>query len=382
MTRAPRFVLALILVAFTLVEIDTCIRKGERPLRRLDAQSEKNSSEGARQFLRDGFFATSFLPRYEESLNLDSGSPAIRESDIYTHYFPGPDYVLAASYALFGSEATVFQWTRLIPLAHVLVSVLLFVVAAERKLWPDDRWITPLLALLVLLPPAMREWAISLHGHAYTSAYVLLGLALGLSADDSRHRLGKIAAAFALGFLSNYMLLTAAFVVCAAPLSGSLLSPRRSDHRLAFALSGAIGLGLVAAFGVHYLQIANQFGWNEARLDQFGVLAVRSGAASAGTSGGDLFDQYQTDVARFFGLSPLLMLLIGFWGGLCQPGPLRARLNPVLAVTLASAASWAWIFLMREHALKHGHVNPRIFLLVYVCSLASAGAVAATRRLR
>ena len=83
--KVSRLFLAVILAAFTLVQIRTCIEKGGQPLRRLDAQSEKNSSDGAERFVQDGFAATSFLARYGAPLNLDSGSPVIRDSDIYTH---------------------------------------------------------------------------------------------------------------------------------------------------------------------------------------------------------------------------------------------------------------------------------------------------------
>ena len=380
MRRVPHLLLALIFVAFTLDQLSICVQKGDRPLRRLDGQSERNSSDGARHFVQDGFRATSFLARYESPLNLNSGSAAIGGSNIYTHYFPGPDYVLAASYALFGADATVFQWTRLVPLAHVLGSVLLFLALAQRRLWPGDPWITVAMAALMLLPPAVRDWTLSLHGHAYSSAYVLLGLCLGLSADEGRPERWRLGGAFVLGLLSNYMLLTAAFVVFAAPLVGSLLSPDGRSHRAGFWSSIMVGLGLVTAFGLHFLQIASQFGWSEARLDQFGVLAFRSAGGGTGVSLGELFGQYQTDVTRFFGLSPLAMMLIGLWMAFCYPGQRRSRLRLALAVILAGSASWTWIFVMRQHAFEHGHVNPRIFLLVYVCGLACAGALAAARR--
>ena len=377
MNRLSRLVLIAILTVFVLLQIATCIEKGGQPLRRLDAQSERNSSDGAEHFVRDGFQSTSFLPRYDSPLNLDSGSRVIRESDIYTHYFPGPDYVLAAvlrasrrrrrSPAVDSPPAAGAR-----PRALVLLLGLL-----ERRLWPGRGWITTVMAALALYPPTLRDWSLSLHGHSYSSAYIMLGMALGLLGGEGRYRPGRIAAGFALGFLSNYMLLTGAFVVCAAPLVGSLLVPDRKSQRFAIVLSVVVGLGLVAAFGVHYLQIVNQFGWHEARLDQFGVFTVRAGAAVPGTSSMELFDQYQNEVMRFFGATPVVMCLVGLWGAFGYPGSARARLALGFAVALAFASSWAWILLMRQHSLEHGHVNPRIFLLIYLASLASAGRLGA-----
>jgi len=374
-----RLALIAILAVFVLLQIATCIEKGGQPLRRLDAQSERNSWQGAERFVTEGFRSTSFLARYDSPLNLDSGSPVIRDSDIYTHYFPGPDYVLAAVQALFGPGETVMRWSRLLPLAHVLVALLLLLGLSERRLWPGQEWITTVMAALALYPPVLRDWSLSLHGHSYSSAYIMLGLGLGLLGEEGRHRPWRLAAGFVLGILSNYMLLTGAFVVCAAPLVGSLLVPDRRRHGFAVVLSGMVGLGLVIAFGVHYLQIVDQFGWHEARLDQFGVFSARAGAGVAGTSRNELFSQYQTEVQRYFGITPVVMLLIGLWGSLGYAGSARARLAPGLGVALAFAGSWAWIFLMRQHSLEHGHVNPRIFLLIYLCSLATAGRLGAGR---
>lgn len=375
--RLSRLFLIGILEAFILQQIATCIERGGQPLRRLDAQSEKNSSYGAARFLQDGFRSTSFLARYESPINLDSGSPVIRESDIYTHYFPGPDYVLAVVYAVFGTGETVLRWSRLLPLAHVLGALLLFLAMAERRLWPGREWITTVVLALSLYPPVLRDWSLSVHGHSYSSACIMLGLCLGLLGGEGRCRPWRIALAFALGFLSNYMLLTGAFVVCAAPLVGSLLVPDRRGHGFGVALSVMVGLGLAAAFGVHYLQIVNQFGRQEAWLDQFGVFAVRAGVGVTGTSWMELFSQYQTEVMRYFGVTPVVMLLIGWWGSFGYPGSARARLGLALGVALAFASSWAWIFLMRQHSFEHWHVNPRIFLLVYLCCLANAGRLAA-----
>ena len=381
MTTLPRLALAVVLSAFSLIQIETCIEKGGQPLRQRDAQSERNSGNGAEHFVEDGFGATSFLARYNEPLNLDSGSAVIRDSDIYTHYFPGPDYVLTMSYALFGTGESVFRWTRLVPLAQVLGSIILLLLLMERRLWPGHQWTTLFMAALVLFPPVMRLWSISLHGHSYSSACIMLGLCLGLLGGEGPHRRWKLLGAFALGFLSNYMLLTAAFVVCAAPLVGSLLVPGRrgKDHGFALLLTVAVGVGLVAAFGVHYLQIVHQFGWLETRLDQFGVLSIRAGAAVPGASPTELFTQYQEEVMRMFGLTPTVMLLIGLWGAAASPGPARARLALAAGVAVAFVSSWTWILLMRQHSAAHGHVNPRIFLLPYICCLASAGMLATAR---
>jgi hypothetical protein len=377
---AARLALVAVLGAFVYDSMRFGLRWGQGPLRGWDAGSEWRSYLGAREFLAEGFGPTAGLPRYGPHSSRDSGSEAILRSDVYTHYLPGPDYVLAAGIAVLGDEPASLAWIRLLPLLHVVLAVLALVRVAEWTLWGGHRLIAPLVAFALLFTPAMRPWALSLHGHAYTSAYLLLGLALGLAgAQGGRLRWLRLAA-FVLGFLSNYMLLTAAFVVCAAPLVGAMLAGRDwRSAREGFWLAVLTGLGLTAAFGVHFLQVASLFGLREAVRGQLGVAGVRLSPAWPGWRT-ELLVSYELRVGRFFhvGLASL-MLALGLAGAWLFAGPASRRIRLACAALIASAASWAWIFAVPGHSLHHKHVNPRLFLLLFACSLLSLGAAAATR---
>lgn len=261
-----------------------------------------------------------------------------------------------------------------------------FFWAAERSAWHDDPWVAPALAVFVLLPPGMRPWAISLHGHAYTSAYILTGLGLGLIASEKRYWRAALGGAFALGFLTNYMLLTASTSVCVAPLAGGLLAMRDAGrgfkhYRRAVLLSVAVGLGLVAAFGAHFLQVAHQFGTQDALLDLFGTMANRSQHAKPGEpSYVQMLGIYSHHTYTFWGLSALSMALLGLYLGWLYAGSRIQRASLAAGVIVAGLGAYAWVMGMKNHAWGHWHVDPRIFYVMWVSFLVAVGAVGAAQR--
>ena len=90
----------------------------------VDGFSEDHSREGARNFIQNGFAYSGGLsvwPRFDQ----DTDIPLLKERKIYTHYYPGPDWILTIPFLIFGESDFIFQWSRLIPLFFVLFSFLL-----------------------------------------------------------------------------------------------------------------------------------------------------------------------------------------------------------------------------------------------------------------
>lgn len=348
-----------------------------------DTSSEMSSSLAATNYLKDGFTSSAFLPKYGGPNNENSPSQPILESPYYTHFFPGPDLLLGFVYKVFGSDPTVTKWARLLPMLHVFLAVMLLCLLAETLIWQRNPWIKGVAAAFLLFPPAMRPWALHLHGHAYTSSYILFGLCLGLVADRQKLRSWLPICAFILGFFSIYMLMTSVFVVFAAPFVASLLVPNReaSFHRQAAWLSFWVGVGLVAAFAVHFLQIVNLFSLHDAILDQFGTALVRaSGNRNGSACGrGQILGQYSNHVYGFFGLSSLSMFLGGAFMAWLYRGPKRDRMKLFFAILGAGIASYFWVIVMHGHACGHLHVNPRIFYLMYSVFIMMAGVLAAMK---
>ncbi|MBI3542656.1 MAG: hypothetical protein HY075_05210 [Deltaproteobacteria bacterium] len=382
--NAARLALGAVLVAFVVKMLVVIATEGAEPLSAADAPSEGNSSIGAVNFVQKGFWRGTGLPDYNIAFNLDSPSKPILESPFYAHYFPGPDYVLALTYGLFGTGRAVFQWTRLIPLAHVVLAMLFFLWAAERRVWRGNRWVAPFVALFVLFAPAMRPWAVGLHGHAYSSAYILTGLGLGLIAGERRYRFEALAAAaFAIGFVSNYMLLTGAFAVFGAPLVGGLLAAEKPGDccgwRGGAVLAFVAGVGLAAGFGTHFAQVAAQFTAHDAWIDLTGTMGNRMAKLAYEPSRVQLLGQYSNHVYGFWGVSSLAMLLLGALAGWLHPGAKAYRRNLFLAVLVGGLASYGWIMVMKNHSIGHPHVNPRVFLVMYAAFVSVLGALAAER---
>jgi hypothetical protein len=380
MRHRANIVFALILAFYTYKMVDYDLRKGQHPLQRLDSHSENLSFTGARLLVEQGPGPTSFLPRYGPHYNHNSPAPRIYESDIYTHYFPGPDYVVALFFWLLGDAPRTLQIARLVPLVHVLAAVILLLLLCERHVWRGERWLKCAIAPALLFVPGLNRWAVSLHGQGFSSAYILFGLSLGLLAATKRGRIWKALAAFALGLCSNYMLLTGAFAVCAAPLVGACLrEDGREGRKAAFWLSVWVGLGLAVAFGLHLYQIVHQFSWPEAVSDQLGVALVRAGENDPKSALANLFVQYSAEIPRFFGLSTLPMLALSLWFALFVP-ELRSRRGELAGASLlALAGSWGWVLVMRGHAAHHEHLDPRVFLLQYACLLIVLGAATVIR---
>jgi len=374
-----RIALGFVFVIFLVKSFDYVVRHGDR-LHDQDTGSEDNTITAARNFVQDGFFKSCGLPKYGR-YNLDSASKTIAESDYYTHYFPGPDYVLATTSAVFGAHFKTAQWSRLVPLFTFFLAVLFFLWVGARSLWPNQPLATPWIAAFILFAPANRNWVLNLHGHGYVSAYTLAALSLGVLAaswtwSNRKNHFsiyGSMVGAFLLGFASNYMLLTNAFVVCAAPLVGGLLahSPNRKAWQLPFWLSFVVGLGLVAAFFVHLYQIACLFSWKDALADQLGTLSARvqKSHAAAPISRIRLLGQYSDQVFGFYGLSAKAMALLGLFLAWISSASGIGRKRQIAALALAILAAYAWVLVLPSHASGHLHVNPRIFLLPFVCVL-------------
>jgi hypothetical protein len=330
-------------------------------------------------------------------MNLDSPSKTILESPFYSHYLPGPEYVITATMAIFGTNDRVFQWTRVIPMLSLLLAAILFFWAAERTLWKGARWFRPAAALLLLLAPGMRPWGISLHGHAYSSSYILAGLAFGILAAEAKYFRKCLAGAVAIGFCSNYMLLTGAFVAFFAPTVGGLLSATvtgagtgtgtaHSDRsrkqftvlRNAAILSLAVGTGLFLAYVVHFFQVVHQFGWQETVADQFGTIAARN-AKLAGNipSRVQMLGYYSNHCYTFWGISTLAMAALTAFLSWIFPAAPRNKALLLGSVLVAGLGSYSWIMIMLNHSLGHTHVNPRIFYLMFAAFISALGIVGA-----
>jgi len=384
MKRLPDFLWILLLAFFLIKGIGYISKDGYDTLGHADGFTEDFVRKGVKNYLLNGPSKTAFLPDWP-GFQLETTVEELQGSSIYTHYFPGPGYIVYAAFLVFGDSPLTWQWVRLVPLLCIFFSLLLLTWSLEVRVFNGWPWGKVGVGLFLFFVPALKWWAISLHGHAYTTACILMGFSLGLLASktswykEGRRSLWVPLACFALGFISNYMLLTAAFVVCAAPMVGGFLSPEPGCTKRAIKLSFWVGIGLTGAWIIHLGQVAWLLdSWALAWEDQVGTAVARSTAFKEGPNRIQLIGQYSHHVRRFFFVSALSMLSLSFFALWLHPKhPQKARW--VLATLIASLAGYAWIMLLKNHSIDHPHVNPRIFMLQYVVFLAVLGRLASQK---
>ncbi len=359
MTKA-RLALTLLVTAFVIKEADMIRAAGKAPLDHADGVSEVNSRSGALFYQEEGPFRTWGLPKYQGYV-YDTPVEEIKNSFIYTHYLPGPDYIQWFGYSLFGNTWEGVQLTRFIPLLHILLSVLFLSLVCEKYIFKNWQWGTFWLAGFLFWVPAMTWWVLNLHGHAFSTSYLLtlMGLGiLGAQNPSTRNRRLIYTATFVLGFLSMQMLMTAAFVTAAAPIAGAYLAS--TEHK-GWKLGFTAGLGLVFAFVLHFFQIAALFGLDAAWKDQI-LTAIDRGVDHGPPTRLMLIGQYSDHVWRFFRVGALSMVTSGLFAIWLHRHTPRSF---IYALFVAVFAGYGWIMVMKHHSVIHTHVNPRIFFVLY-----------------
>jgi hypothetical protein len=130
---------------------------------------------------------------------------------------------MTAMFGLFGDKPTTITAARWIPTLILFVAILLFSLSCQKFVFGGWLWGKVYVFLPLLFAPALYQWAYNLHGHSYSSSFILFGLCLGMLVADrglKKRRVALLGLAFLLGFLSQYMLLTGAIVVFFASAAG------------------------------------------------------------------------------------------------------------------------------------------------------------------
>jgi hypothetical protein len=368
---SAKVALIIITLSFAGKEIAHINAFGKDPLGHADGFSEALSRTGANNFIKDGLFETAMLPVWPQ-LEQETPIQKLKDSHVYTHYFPGPDYYVTLWFWIFGNSDTSYQWSRLGPLFCIIFSVLALTWSLSKTLFIGWEWSAPTFALLVFFVPALNFWSINLHGHAFSTTVILLAFAMGNLTTLKRFQTQRTVMYFSIfcficGFISNYMLLTASFAVFFAPTIGACLSTQPVNAKLAFTLSFCVGLGLVGAFVVHLWQIAIYLdSWPDAIHEQFSTAVLRTTAEKVGPNRVMLIGQYSHHVRRFFWISSITMVLLGFFFVWLHESLILIKKQLGAALVLSFFAGYAWIMLLKNHSIDHPHVNPRIFMPLFV----------------
>ena len=375
-----------------------------------DPFSESNVIREVHNFLDTGLLANAGLGNVlRPDLYPDEGFQGYPESrphsvtpsGIYTHYPPGPEYILYVAMRVLGTHP--ISLLRGVPLTITWLAAVFFGFSLRRRFGTTAAAIA-MLACAVL--PAFSDSDSLLHyeGYAFALLLVEIGLALGRNAMVLPFGL--------LGFFQGWLSFDYVFLVTLVPGAIELAMPRLDpDHtarkRLAFSRCAAAGAGFVLAHVMHLCQVCAFYGSLP--------LAVRDLSDAAAYRTGEIGPLLRIVltclVLRHYliGPNPISMLLgdldthglrtlrgfrfggltLGIWWlllthvfiaawlrqGRERPAGRRRIDNDWLAVTLCGVVpSCLWYIAMPAHAFIHEHLLYRhlffcFFLGIMFCAI-------------
>jgi len=404
MTSLMRTILFVILCSVGAVSSLWRVHDMGDQLSTVDRFSEANALRELHNFLDHGLRHDHGLGNvYYPGMYPSDGSEAepadmrhgVTPDGVYTHYPPGPEYLLYAAAKLFGPEPV--SRLRLLPIAIGWAATLFLGFAIRRRFGELAGF---LVMAACAVTPSVTDGFIGLHyqGYALAMLMVELGVAIGS---------GRWLTPFALlGFVQGWLSFDYVFLVTATPLALELVLPRidpayAARWRLGLTRAVLAGGGFAAAHGLHLLEVWSFWGSLDATVRDFaGAASYRADAGQVGYPAQALGNLK----TYFYGLHPLhigptppdleewsmfrfLGLSLGPWWLLVTVAlmlrrdahSLRMDWHFVCAVGMATSS--LWLLAMVNHGGMHRHFLFRhLFFVFLVMALFGATRVALDMR--
>lgn len=375
----------------------------------VDSYSEADALREVRHFLEDGVLqhyglGTVYYPGMYPTEGFahepDVSHFGVSPEGVYTHYPPGPEYLLYAAAKLFGLEPV--SRLRLLPITVGRAATLFFGFAVRQRFGAAVGWIA---MAACMITPTFTDGFVGLHCQGYAFALLLLeiGCAIGTG--------GTLAAFVPLGFLQGWLTFDYVFLVTVTPLAIELAMPQLDPSyqrrwRLAFIRSILAGGGFAAAQLLHFLEVCAYLGSFAAALrDLASAASYRAGAETVHSPLNYMSDVMVNLWLYYYGLHPFsialappapneipnwsmfrfLGLSLGPWWLLITTGLLVwERLSPERdierlrrgwhAVCLSGMLTTSlWLVVMVNHGVVHRHFLYRhLFLMFFFMVMFSA----------
>ncbi len=391
--------IAIVTAVFGMICLFRILALGKELDRAGDAYSEANSIRAADAYLSEGFTSHHGLQRivYGERFP-DVGAikdvrffggaiPEDRNSFVYTHYPPGPDYVIAVAALVTGLDNLALL--RAVPAAVTALSLLVLMVTISRAF--GRQIFGPLTGIVLIAAPLFCRYAVVMHLQAYTTAGLLLATAICVDAFWIAGVVGRrhLLLFALLGFLQGWMSFDYCFVAVFAAVPVWLLA--RSVKQISWSglLQVVVVSGLAFSFAhlLHFLQVVGELGGIEGAIAELGGAAkYRAGIEPVANSEIAhqpypsfvlsaiwshlhlMFDGFKDASRReTFSFSMIGMLLA--WV-VVQLGAVRmiGRGYHLMALASAMMIGIAWSVAMPQHAKVHAAFTIRHFLLLYLAA--------------
>ena len=353
-----------------------------------DAGSEADGLNSGMNFYKNGFLLNAGLPdrgHPHDKLFLDPNDTPYFGS-VYTHYPPGPNWLIGLSIYVFGPTKVPFY--RLPPILFSGLCLIGTYLLVRKSL---GAMVAGAILVVLMQLPMTTEMMHGLFFHSYALVLLLFQMSfvyarLKLDAKLSTKTLLII---FLCSFVQGWLSFDYAFVASLYPLalvSGWLTSQSRRSMILATICAG---LGFTTAHTLHLGQLWIYYGAFERAYTE--LLSAGQYRMNGNPAIGpeltrwDVLKVYFTELLPsytqavwFSWILPLSAVGLAIVGGLTRRNHLSSlgkgewRTAPLLAVCCAFVVSICWISLMKNHANEGGHrmFLPRHFiLLLFSCLL-------------
>jgi len=271
----------------------------------VDQFSEANALREVRNFFEQGLthdyglgnvYHPGMYPSDGFRPDTDDAKLSVTPEGVYTHYPPGPEYLLYAATKLLGPDPV--SRLRLIPVTVGFAATLFLGFAVRRRFGTAVGW---LIMGAFALAPATSDGFVGLHYQGYALALLMVEISCVIAERPS------LAPFAILGFLQGWLSFDYVFLVTVAPLAFELALPRidpwyQPRWRLALTRSILAGAGFTTALGLHFLQVWEFWGSFGIALRDFAAAAAHR--TDAGTTG-YLAQALGNLKTYFYGLHPL-----------------------------------------------------------------------------
>lgn len=365
------------LILFWIIGAATSYQNGNHEISRTDGATEQMLLHASRTYVEQGFTKYWLLPEYPP-FGFDENGVNRTEPFVYTHYFPGPAWVLGGMKKIFGENGI---WlTRLIPLTLNVVA--LGWLAIEFSIYASSSLLGLLLMTGVLTARSVTIFSVTFSGHGYVMGMYLLMFALLFryvnrpeNSKPSDIRKAALIGAF-IGFFQIEMAIDFLSVTFLSAISFAIMMPglnvkKAKNFLVGMVFGGTFGMLLqIALFSAH-------LGSLQAALGDFikfgswrmGIKHVQVGVVED-VRLAKVLNEYNKQAYGATGFTAYnMMILSALFILMAYLGKAKTKnesLRLFYGMVFAYLAAISWNVLMKQHSWIHIHFIPRHYFALFL----------------
>lgn len=353
-----------------------------------DSGSENDGLNSGMNYYKKGFLVNGGLPDrghpQKTTLYLDPNDEPFLTL-VYTHYPPGPNWLIGLSMYAFGPGKVPLY--RMVPITFSALCLLTVYALVRRRV---GALLAGAAVVTLMYIPMTTEMMHGIFFHSYALVLLLVQMSFVYSqlATTQRFSMAGLLFIFLCGFAQGWLSFDYAFIASLYPLAIVSGWRRRESRRWMVIATFCSGAGFTFAHVLHLGQLWIYYGtlargWFE--LMEAGQYRMEGNAAIGPTiSRWEVLTLYVrelfpsgTQAREFSWILPLVALGVGVAGGIAtllggnDARSKRNWLSSLLALVVGGVLSLIWIVLMRNHAAEGGHrmFLPRHFIVLLFASL-------------